>query len=143
MKLSRTQSNFGDFVVLRRQRWYRWLWSIITLTIIPRYAGYELLENVLEADDSTGLVVRQQVNKQGDPLYINVAGDTIALDNTIKILLLLPDLRTHFLREFVPKTEQTFVEGLTIIRTNATETLQLPREQDDGETFIMKGGYDG
>lgn len=147
MKINRTYPNFGNYAVLRRQRWWEWLWSIVTLTIIPKYAGYEVLTGVLEADDQTGLVVRQDVNQRGEPLYINTSGDVVAIDNTIKVLLLIPDLRNQFIQEFLPKTQQTYVKGLLISYTavgneSAPVTVTSP-SSEDGSTFIMKGGYDG
>lgn len=147
MKLNRSDPNFSSFTILRRQRWWEWVWSIITFQLIPRYAGYAVLSGILEADDSTGLIVRQDENERGEPLYINAAGDEVVIDNTLKVLLLLPDLRNAFIQEFIPKTRQSYVEGLVITRQAVSDEL-VPVVVDkpptgDGETFIMKGGYDG
>jgi hypothetical protein len=147
MKINRAHPNFSGYTILRRQRWWECLWSIITLRLIPRYAGYEVLRSVLEADDQTGLVIRQEENERGEPLYINTSGDVVAIDNTLMVLLLLPDLRNHFIHEFVPKTHQTYVKGLVISYTaTGTEitpvTVTSPSSQD-GSTIIMEGGYDG
>lgn len=86
-------------------------------------------KNVLEADDSTGLVIRQIENKLGQPLFTNGEED-IALSNEARLLLLLPPIQKAFLEAgFVPKTQSTYEKEVRIVNKNPTVAIAVNVEQ--------------
>lgn len=72
------------------------------------------LENIIEADDSTGLIVQQVTDKNGDLVFTNGLED-ISFDNTAKLFLLVPIFRQAFLVSgFVPKQIRTYMDKVVI-----------------------------
>lgn len=82
------------------------------------------LTGVLEADDTSGRVVRQVVSVFGHPVYSNGPED-IFIDNTVKILLLVPPIREAFVKSgFRPKVIISFEEGVRIINKDPSAALR-------------------
>lgn len=94
-------------------------WRIIALyqRISGKYDTKEVevkLENIVEADDQSGLVIRHLSNDRGEMLFSN-GFDDIVVDNPCKLLLLLPNVREAFHRSgFRPKLDTTYMEKLVI-----------------------------
>jgi hypothetical protein len=126
MRISRTDASFDSYRITHRvppQRWWQRLF-------FPHMLMEEMVENVLEADEATDTVIRQVVNEHGEPMFINAAGDTVALTDTVKVLLLLEDVRRAFLAEFVPKTEQVQLRDIAIVqRSPVTRVIPMSTEQ--------------
>lgn len=75
------------------------------------------VSHVLEADEETGQLTAQLVDDEGHLLYTNGVDD-IAIDNGVKLLMLLPQMRTAFLEAgFVPKIQTTYEK--VVIRKRA------------------------
>lgn len=89
-----------------------WQW----LTRQPVEIGFEefKLNGVIEADDKAGLVVQQVLDSDGNEVYTNGQED-IMLDNTAKLLLMVPPIRAAFhANKFVPKLVRTYNESIVI-----------------------------
>jgi hypothetical protein len=72
------------------------------------------LEGIIEADDSSGLVVQQVVDGEGRPIFTN-GPDEIVYDNPTKLLLLLPNIRQAFhAAGYRPKLSRIYHEKLEI-----------------------------
>lgn len=81
------------------------------------------LDNVLQANDGTGLVIQRVLNENGEELYSNGADD-IAIDNVVKLLLLVPQIQQQFFAAgFTIKTSQTF-QKIKIVKS-VTEEIVL------------------
>lgn len=114
MKLIRTEDkdfDLHDFYVTHR------------VVLVPAlgwgYDRVEKLENVIQADDETGLVVQIQKDEDGNEVYFN-GTDEIAITNEVKVLLLMPNCRDVFLASgFRPKTSQVYHRGLRIVKRNS------------------------
>lgn len=141
MKISRTDPHFSTCRVLRpvRRFWFD-----------PRrylYPSEEQIPMVLDADEETGMVARQVCNAAGQPLYINAAGDTVAVTDAVTVLLLNPETRRAFTGVFQPKVEVTYVRGLRIELRSVAPLGFQPRaaqpaapRQDDGVTVTLPPG---
>jgi hypothetical protein len=85
------------------------------------------ITDVVEADDTTGLVVRHIRNKRGDLLYTN-GKDDIAIDNTAKILLLLPNVRAAIIENFyIPKLVTSYETDIHIRYKGTTIPPLVPK----------------
>lgn len=98
---------------------------------MPRtFLGFQLpwkksveLRGVLEADDKSGLVVAQVLTSEGHQVYTNQTDD-IYLDNSVKMLMLIPGMAAAFLQAgFRPKTVTTYEHDLRIVNRNPRLTI--------------------
>lgn len=88
-----------------------------------------VLKNIIEADDSTGLITRQIENELGQPLFTN-GDEDIALSNECKLLLLMPPIQQAFLSAgFIPKTISTYEKDVRIVNKNPTVSIAVNVEQ--------------
>jgi hypothetical protein len=90
-------------------------------------AAEEPISNVLEADEETGQVVCQVANARGELVWVNAAGDTVAVTDAVKVLLLNAETRAAFARAFHPKVIVNYVRGLRIELRSVTPTGFRPR----------------
>src|SRR5882724_6577775 len=90
----------------------------------------QVIENVTEADDKTGLVVQQVVDKDGYGVYTN-GEDDISLDNCVKLLLLTTTIKQSFLGAgFRPKLTSIYLQNLKIVRIGTMEEKLTPQLQE-------------
>lgn len=74
------------------------------------------LSHVVEADDDTGFVVQHLTDDNGNEIYTN-GHDEITVDNTVKFLMLNPQLRAAFLGAgFRPKLTSRYEKTLRLVR---------------------------
>jgi hypothetical protein len=113
-------SDFENYeVTVSQEQGYAW-W---------RTPARKVVKNVLEADDATGLIIRQIENEKGEPLFTNGEED-IALSNEAKLLLLMPPIQKAFLEAgFVPKTESLYMKDVRIVNKNPTVAIAVNVEQ--------------
>lgn len=116
MKIEKTTTrHFDQYEVLTKvvrlipQDWFDWF--------LRRQRTEEVevkLIGVVEADDTTGLVVEHMRDEKGDYIYTNEADD-IVVGNTEKLLLLTPFIRQAFIfNKYQPKLSRTYYKNLTI-----------------------------
>lgn len=87
-------------------------------------------KGVLEADDQTGKIARQVYTWDGCPVFTNGVED-IFIDNTTRLLLLVPPIQEAFLRSgYKPKVTVTFEEGVRIVNQIPTVTILPPAEPE-------------
>lgn len=88
-----------------------------------------VLPDVVEADDKTGLVVQHMRNSQGELLYTN-GKDDIAIDNSARLLLLVPPVRAAFVAAgFVPKLVNKYLPGVRIWAKKPVVAPEEPTKQ--------------
>lgn len=111
--------NFEDYVVIRPEKFERVEFLGEPMTGPMRFeVGHhaQIYRNVIEADDETGLLVEHLADWAGNLLYTNGSED-IVIDNTVRALMLNPQLRAEFVAAgFRPKVNSTYVAGIRIIR---------------------------
>jgi hypothetical protein len=113
----------------------------------------EAVQGVIEADEETGQLVTQLRNAAGEPVYVNAAGDTVAVTDAVKVLLLNAETRREFARHFQPKVEVTYVKGLRIeMRGGAVpasparaggppdEAVTMVEKPYEGQTVMLPAG---
>lgn len=84
------------------------------------------IKNAMEADDETGFIVQHLTDDNGNLIYTNDS-DEIVIDNTVKFLMLNPQLRTAFLASgFRPKLTSRYEKSLRIVKREGS--LQKPSE---------------
>jgi hypothetical protein len=116
MRIVKTTTDDFDQYVVTVERPLTWLEKVFRMNPIR-----VPVTNVLQADDETGLIIRQLQNEYGEALYSNGAED-IELSSTVRLLLLLPQVRDSFLVSgYRPKTEQKYDPSLRIIKSNGTK----------------------
>jgi len=82
--------------------------SLIDRVLRREAAELRLVRNVIEADEETGQLTMQLTDTQGNLLYTNGVDD-IAINNTVKLLMLLGQVRSVFIEAgFVPKIQTTY-----------------------------------
>lgn len=98
------------------------------------------LTNVIEADDDTGLYVQHLTDDNDNLIYTN-GHDEIIIDNTVKFLMLNPQLRTAFLASgFRPKLTSRYEKSLRIVRrvgeiVKRSEVRETPSFDDERVQF--------
>lgn len=98
------------------------------------------LKNVVEADDESGFIVQHLTDDDGNLLYTN-GHDEITVDNTVKFLMLNPQLRAAFLAAgFRPKLTSRYEKTLRLVRrvgetAKSSEALQTPNFGDERVQF--------
>lgn len=89
----------------------------------------KILTGVLEADDGNGMIVQQVYNHNGEEIYTN-GKDDIVIDNPVKLLLLLPNIRQAFLfAKFRPKVTSSYRQGVRIIFRGVFKEVILKEPQ--------------
>lgn len=107
--------NFDEHDVVREVEYFVWVgrWPVKRREC---KTSLESVPNVIEADDQTGLLTVQLMNERGHLLFTN-GHDDIALDDSVKVLMLIPPIRDAFLEAgFKPKTLTTYGERIQIRR---------------------------
>lgn len=116
--------NFSDHDIIQERRFR------IGRFQLPMLTETERLQDVVEADEATGLVI-QHMREDGLLAYSNGA-DTILMDNPTKALMLVPEIRRGFYAQgYRPKLETRYLKNLRIIFRGAA-TVQA-EEQRSGE----------
>lgn len=76
----------------------------------------EVLPNVIEADDETGLVVTHLADGAGNLIYTDGRTDMV-IDNTARFLMFSSEIRAGFLQAgFRPKVTVAYIAGIRILR---------------------------
>lgn len=117
--------NFQDYQVLtvntyvHPQTWWDWLLGRKPWT----QTHDELVKLSVEADDSTGLLVYQETDQAGRPILTNGI-DEIVMNDTVKLLLLLPNIRSALHGSgYRPKLTSKYVDKLKIVYNGPPQTF--------------------
>lgn len=99
--------------------WFFWLlWGEYPTEIVERP-----IEGVVEADDQTGLIIKQEFDKENRPIFTD-GKDDIVLDNTVKLLLLTAPFRQAFHQSgFRPKLTTSYLDNVKIRYEGPPQTL--------------------
>lgn len=122
MLITKTETlGFENYeVTARRPFWFLGFLLLWKRTVV--------LKGVMEADDNSGRLVTRLFNESGDPAYTNGIED-IYLDNTCRMLMLIPGMNRAFLEAgFRPKTVTTYELGLKIVNKDPSPVV-VPSEQ--------------
>lgn len=91
------------------QAWWQWLFKIQ-----PTEEVDVKLQGVVTANDESGLLVQQMTDEHGNLIFTNDVDDII-LDNSVRLMLMLPPFREVFkMNGFKPKLETSYKENLSI-----------------------------
>lgn len=102
---------FDDYVVFKHKR----RWAILDRVLGPKSIR---CPQAVEADEEIGLLVEQVVTSKGEVVYTN-GRQEVFIDNTIRLLLLVPGIRGEFhAAGFRPKLTTSYVQGLRIVHRN-------------------------
>lgn len=112
--------NFADYEVIEivKAPNHENLWQFLVRRLLRKPLLMNTVEipvtNVVEANDATGLLTYQLTDDRGRPIFSN-GQDDIVLDNAVKTLLLLNNIRAAFHSAgFRPKLSTQYKDGLRI-----------------------------
>lgn len=123
-----TTSDFENYEVFYTKQEPRasWRGGVFKFWLMSNYGDVETRAvAVLEVDDVTGQIIRQVMSDDGNPVFTNGA-EEIVIDNTAKLLLLVPNVREAFFQHgFAPKLIATYEKGVRIINKNPTVAIAV------------------
>ncbi len=97
----------------------------VVLGIILPWRSRVTLTGVLEAEEETGRIVRQERTLAGMPVFTNGVED-IYIDNSAKLLMLMRPVREAFHASgFRPKVIITYEQGVRITNRDPSATLTV------------------
>jgi hypothetical protein len=139
MKISLTETqNFAEYTA--------------SYSPLPRWLGWipyrRRVRGLYSADEETGEIRRQRYNRRGQPLYVSADGDKIALNDTLKVLLLDERLAQRFVQEFKPMLVTEYKRDVRVEHRKAERVEQqaIPAELQqrlEGETYVITSGMYG